>query len=183
LRDACAEGRLTHEELADRLEAVFGARTESDLAPLLGDLPVRVKPQERVRYGAWWRRVCAFVFDGFVVGAAGAFAGTLPLAGGWSYPVGLVVLSPVATLAYFTLSHGSRRGQSFGDRALGIAVRNASDGGRATYGQAFGRTFMVMLFSGLWFMGGFVDFLWPLWDRRRQAWHDKVAGTIVVRSL
>lgn len=150
--------------------------------PLLGDLPVLRRPQSQVRYGAWWRRAAAFVLDGLVVGAVGAVAATLPLAFSGSYPVSLVFLGPVATLAYFTLSHGGRRGQTLGDRALGIAVRNAADGGRATYGQAFGRTFMVMLFSGLWFLGGFADFLWPLWDRKRQAWHDKVAGTIVVRS-
>lgn len=161
---------------------MFTARTESDLAPLLADLPLLPAPRAKVRYGAWWRRVAAFVLDGVLVGAAGAFVATVPLAFSGSYPVSLLLASPVATLAYFTLSHGSRRGQSLGDRAFGIAVRSAADGGRATYGQAFGRTFMVMLFSAFWFMGGFVDFLWPLWDRRRQAWHDKVAGTVVVRS-
>jgi uncharacterized RDD family membrane protein YckC len=111
-----------------------------------------------------------------------AILGPLPFAFGARYGVSVALLSPVATLAYFVLQHGSRRGQTLGDRAFGIAVRNAADGGRLTYGQAFGRTFMTMLFSGLWFLGGFADFLWPLWDRRKQAWHDKVAATIVVRS-
>jgi uncharacterized RDD family membrane protein YckC len=161
---------------------VFSARTEADLVPPLADLPVLRRRQAGVRYGAWWRRAAAFVLDGVLVGAAGALVGAVPLALSSSYPAALAILSPIATLAYFTLSHGSRRGQTLGDRAVGIAVRNAADGGRATYGQAFGRTFMVMLFSGLWFLGGFVDFLWPLWDRKRQAWHDKIAGTIVVRS-
>lgn len=185
LRDACAEGRLTHEELADRLELVLSARTEADLEPLLRDLPERRLPAPagvRVRYGSWWRRAAAFVVDGIALGIVDAVLAVVPLAAGARWGISLALLSPVATLAYFTIQHGSRRGQTLGDRAVGIAIRNAADGGRVTYGQAFGRAFMIMLFAGLWFLGGFADFLWPLWDRKRQAWHDKVAGTIVVRS-
>ena len=53
---------------------------------------------------------------------------------------------------------------------------------RATYGQAFGRTLMIGFFFSIFFMGGALDFVWPLWDRKRQAWHDKVAGTVVIRT-
>ena len=42
---------------------------------------------------------------------------------------------------------------------------------------------MLYVFGGLSFIGvGAVNFLWPLWDVKRQSWHDKVAGTIVVRA-
>ena len=39
LRHAAAEGRLTFEELADRIEAASAAVMRSDLAPLTADLP------------------------------------------------------------------------------------------------------------------------------------------------
>ncbi len=39
LRNAAAEGRLTADELEERLELAFGARTEVDLEPLTADLP------------------------------------------------------------------------------------------------------------------------------------------------
>ncbi|MER6910633.1 DUF1707 domain-containing protein [Streptomyces sp. NPDC000594] len=39
LREAVAEGRLTMEEFEERLEAALGARTHSDLEPLVRDLP------------------------------------------------------------------------------------------------------------------------------------------------
>jgi len=26
-----------------------------------------------------------------------------------------------------------------------------------------------------------LDYLWPLWDRKKQALHDKVVGSVVVR--
>jgi hypothetical protein len=41
LREAFAEGRLTAEEHAERLEAVYEAKTHGQLAPLTSDLPVR----------------------------------------------------------------------------------------------------------------------------------------------
>lgn len=41
LREHSAAGRLTDEELEERLTAVYSARTQSDLAQLLRDLPER----------------------------------------------------------------------------------------------------------------------------------------------
>jgi hypothetical protein len=42
LRAATADGRLTAEELEERLERAFTARTEAELAPLVADLPAAV---------------------------------------------------------------------------------------------------------------------------------------------
>jgi hypothetical protein len=64
LRHAAAEGRLTFEELADRIEAATGAVTRGDLEPLTADLPLPagVLPSEPAdvrkggdikRSGAW----------------------------------------------------------------------------------------------------------------------------------
>jgi hypothetical protein len=39
LRDAAAEGRLTVEELAERIDAAYAARTHAELEPLTADLP------------------------------------------------------------------------------------------------------------------------------------------------
>jgi Domain of unknown function (DUF1707)/2TM domain len=39
LRAAAAEGRLTSEELEERLETAFSSRTEAELEPLVADLP------------------------------------------------------------------------------------------------------------------------------------------------
>ena len=27
----------------------------------------------------------------------------------------------------------------------------------------------------------FLGFLWMIWDREKQTWHDKIAGTVVIR--
>jgi hypothetical protein len=39
LRDALAEGRLTHEEHSERIDAAYQAKTVGELAPLVRDLP------------------------------------------------------------------------------------------------------------------------------------------------
>ncbi len=51
LREAAAEGRITAEELEERLERAFSARTEAELEPLVADLPAptRAAPQRRRR--------------------------------------------------------------------------------------------------------------------------------------
>ena len=45
-----------------------------------------------------------------------------------------------------------------------------------SYGRAFARN-LGRLLSGLVFLLGY---LWMLWDRDRQTWHDKIASTTVV---
>ncbi|MBO0837304.1 MAG: DUF1707 and DUF2154 domain-containing protein, partial [Actinobacteria bacterium] len=39
INNAMAEGRLTADEHSERLEAIYAAKTQADLAPLLADLP------------------------------------------------------------------------------------------------------------------------------------------------
>ena len=45
LRRAAGEGRLSPEELEERLEAAFAARIAADLAPLVADLPPERAPR------------------------------------------------------------------------------------------------------------------------------------------
>jgi len=47
LRAAAGEGRLTADELEERLERAFAAQTEADLEPLTADLPRAPRPRRR----------------------------------------------------------------------------------------------------------------------------------------
>ncbi len=69
-------------------------------------------------------------------------------------------------------------GQSAGMRILGIQI-SRTDGKRFTMKDAMLRHLVGYPLSMLLF---FLGFLWMLWDPRQQAWHDKLAGTIVVMS-
>jgi hypothetical protein len=54
LRRAAVEGRLTTEELEERLEAASAARTYGELDPLVADLPVsRPSHPPRIRASRW----------------------------------------------------------------------------------------------------------------------------------
>lgn len=48
LREALAEGRITPEEHAERIDAVYKAKTYADLEPVLSDLPGEDAPRPRV---------------------------------------------------------------------------------------------------------------------------------------
>jgi hypothetical protein len=51
LREAAAEGRLTVEELDERIDAAYGASTRAELEPLTADLPEGSAPTGRVERG------------------------------------------------------------------------------------------------------------------------------------
>jgi uncharacterized RDD family membrane protein YckC len=133
-------------------------------------------------YAGWLARVGAQLIDqlalllaavagGLIVGAAaGEDAGILAA----------IAVYLVGMLLYYTYFHGSESGQTLGKRAASIAVRSDT-GVRASYGQAFGRVAIMWIFQ-LFSPVQLLNFLWPLWDRRNQALHDKIASTIVVKA-
>ena len=87
--------------------------------------------------------------------------------------VGIAVLLLVPIVAWWTFN---AIGWSPGQRAVGLQIIR-DDGSRPGLGQGFARS-IGMLPSLLVVLLGF---LWPLWDDRRQTWHDKIAGTYVIR--
>lgn len=178
LRNALLDGRLALPEFEQRVELALRSRTVRELDGLVADLPERTEVVPPL--ASWSRRSLALAIDHVVL------LPLLLLIGFVSVPAAMLA-APVLALGYFTLTHGGRSGRSVGERMCGIAVRSdphrSEAARRATYGQAFGRAVMLYVFGGLSFLGvGAINFLWPLWDIKRQAWHDKVAGTIVVRA-
>jgi hypothetical protein len=55
LREHFADGRLTHEELNERLDQAFAAKTKADLSTVTRDLPQAVRPASGLPHGstAW----------------------------------------------------------------------------------------------------------------------------------
>ena len=66
----------------------------------------------------------------------------------------------------------SPRSQTPGKRALSIRVISFPDGGYIGYWRAFVR-WGGRIVSAL---AIFIGYLWMLWDRERQTWHDKLAS-------
>jgi uncharacterized RDD family membrane protein YckC len=86
------------------------------------------------------------------------------------------LLAILFALAYFSYFEGGPTGQTIGKRALGIRVIDFKAGGPIGYGRGLVRTIARYL-SGLVF---FLGYLWMLWDREKQTWQDKAAGSVVV---
>ncbi len=87
-----------------------------------------------------------------------------------------MIISLCVGLIYFTL-FTAEGGQTIGKRVFKIRVvlLNGKD---ISYGLALFRTLGYVL---SFFFGTFLGFIWAFWDRRRQTWHDKAAGTVVIR--
>ena len=113
-------------------------------------------------------------FDG-LFGVGGSFESAL---------LGWVVLMVMTSFAYEVIQIAVW-GQTLGKRATGIRVINAAHGGLPGWGKAIGRWAVPSIVSLIPIVGAL---LWILcyvsltWDRVYQGWHDKAAGTLVVRA-
>jgi uncharacterized RDD family membrane protein YckC len=87
----------------------------------------------------------------------------------------IVGLSGMLVVAVYGIVGWSLNGVTVGNLVMGVRVIKA-DGGRVSTGRAATRMFGAY-FSGLLF---FLGFIWVIFDKRRQGWHDKLAGTVVL---
>jgi uncharacterized RDD family membrane protein YckC len=119
----------------------------------------------------FWYRLGGFLIDGVILGLPVNFV-LLAV----SSVIARQLFALAAGIAYSVYFIGSGSGQTVGMRVLGIRAIDASTGGRVDYGRAFVR-YLVSLVSAFVFLLGY---LWMLWDREKQTWQDKAAGTYVV---
>ena len=156
------------------------------------------------RYGRplaeWWQRLVAIIIDYIILGVPRSIITAIfyqsAVSGGiyQSHFVGsLIVIGiifAVIDIGYFALLNGSEKGQTVGQMMLGIAVRDDSTGGAIGPERAGLR--IIVLYPGVlvsWIpvigaLAGLytlVAGLSPLWDNRRQGFHDKVAHTDVIK--
>lgn len=64
-----------------------------------------------------------------------------------------------------------------GKMAISARIVDAKTGANLTVGQAIGRYFAYFIAILPFFLG----LLWIAFDPRKQGWHDKLAGTVVIR--
>jgi uncharacterized RDD family membrane protein YckC len=147
-------------------------------------------PEVRSDYASWGRRLGAYLLDVLVIAVPLIAIIGVALAAGspedendssWTAVAIAYLLTIVVPFVYFTLMHGRESGQTLGKKWLGIRVVDGSSGNSIGYGRAFGRYAISFVF-GLFVIPSILDYLWPLWDQKKQALHDKVVGSIVVRA-
>jgi uncharacterized RDD family membrane protein YckC len=133
----------------------------------------------------WWRRVAGYLLDGIILAVVAIIPAAIiaAIAGGKAFEPVWIVLAIIFQIAYPALTMGrtgQNNGQTLGHQALGIRVIRI-DGAPMTAGGAIVRQFLVLgILMGICGLVQLVNLLWPLWDEKNQALHDKVVITLVV---
>jgi len=83
----------------------------------------------------------------------------------------------VLAVLYETILVSQWGGHTLGKKVMGIRVVSAS-GGQVDLLKAFIRSLGKVLSTIVFFLG----FVWMLWDKNSQTWHDKLAETNVVQN-
>ena len=86
------------------------------------------------------------------------------------------VVNFVLVWGYFIALEGGPTGQTLGKKAVGVRVFDFGQGGPIGYGRAFLRQLVKIISAAVFFLG----YLWMIWDREKQTWQDKAAGSVVV---
>ena len=96
----------------------------------------------------------------------------------WAAVIALILLIaiPAAFRLLYNMGFWVLVGQTPGKRIMGVRLVR-TDLGRVTWGNAIRREIGYLISYTL-----FLGYLWILVDNRRQGWHDKLAGTMVVYS-
>jgi uncharacterized RDD family membrane protein YckC len=178
-----AGGRQLAEEERRRDEAEEKRKAEADDQRPAEEAERRRAEEEEGRrtvletdQATWGRRLGAFLLDVLVVMLA-PFIVFISIAGDAVAYFAWIVLPFI----YFTALHGGESGQTLGKRWLGIRVVNARTGRSIGYGAALGRYAVMFVFGLLFLVPLVLDALWPLWDQKKQALHDKIVGSVVVK--
>ena len=82
----------------------------------------------------------------------------------------------VGSFWYF-VHYWTRTGQTPGQKIAGVRVVRL-DGQPMTVGSSILRVLGYSINGSILALG----WLWPLWDDKKQGWHDKMAGTVVVQA-
>ena len=136
-------------------------------APSYGYGPALPPALQGLELSGWWPRVGASLLDGVFI----------------TFSIGIMFF-----VNWFLMGReGEKNGMTLGKQIVGIRVVK-EDGQPVTVGFAVLREFVVrtLLFGivGWFFLGipGLLDVLWPLWDDKNQALHDKMVSSYVVKA-
>ncbi len=138
-----------------------------------------------MRYAGFWIRFAAAMIDTVLL-----LLFTLPLLiaiYGWAYfdadKTGFVaggadilitwIMPAVAVIVFWVAKQATP-----GKMLLSARIVDASTGNAPSVGQLIGRYFAYLVSLVPFGLG----YLWIAFDKRKQGWHDKLAGTVVVRT-
>lgn len=127
-------------------------------------------------YIGFWIRFGALIIDGIVIWLVSVALTFFLLRSMVGLFLSSVVWFPLPLLYYWLFT--GLKGQTLGKMLVGIKVVNAQ-GNIPGLGGAALREVLGKLISAIVL---FIGFFWIAFDNNKQGWHDKIAGTYVVKS-
>lgn len=118
---------------------------------------------------SWGTRALASIIDGVIIAVAQLVVGVI------SRPLGQLV--GLAILGYFLYMQGTT-GATVGKGVMKIKVLREADGQVIGFGMSVLRYIAHIIDA----IPCFVGYLWPLWDKKKQTFADKILSTVVVQS-
>ena len=148
------------------------------------------------KFAGFWRRLIAYMIDStiivivflilFMIAMMALFFGSisgnnsgllvslLDPSIASSHVAFIWIFYTVVSIAYFTYFYGTT-GKTPGKMLLGLQVVS-TDGKSISFGTAFLRAVGYLVSGALFNIG----FIWAAFDKKKQGWHDKIAGTVVI---
>jgi uncharacterized RDD family membrane protein YckC len=96
-----------------------------------------------------------------------------------------ILLGITGYLAILMFLYGhlqGRKGATWGKKALGLLVVDEATGRPLGFWKGFGRFFVPFIINVFCSLFTLIDCLFPLWDAKKQAVHDKMFSSIVIRT-
>ena len=124
----------------------------------------------------FWIRFVAIFIDGILLGIVASII-NVAFNGSVSLRTGLQTLLGLLYFTYFWSNSSPWPGQTLGSKALGIRVIK-TDGSDLSITQALVR-YVGFVVSEICLLIGLI---WAAFDKNKQGWHDKIAGTYVVKA-
>ena len=138
---------------------------------------VFIPSPEKGKKGNLFARWIALVIDPLIAIVLFFIAMGIGSAISKSLGITFAILFPVVYFIWFLTLF--RKGLTPGKKLLGLQVVNHQTGEIPGFGKMFLREVVGRFLSGL-FLG--LGYLWALFDKNAQAWHDKLAGTVVIKT-
>lgn len=140
--------------------------------------------QQPLQYVGFWLRLAATLIDSvllvlitlplmYVFMGASAFGPEADPSSGGIIAIFVNYLLPIIAVMTFWVLKSATPGKML----FQATIVDAKTGKKPSIGQFFGRYFAYILSALVFGLGYF----WVIWDKRKQGWHDKLAGTVVVR--
>lgn len=137
---------------------------------------------EKTEYAGFWIRVGAALIDTVLImlvtippliGIYGMeyFDSTALVVGAWDFWI-LWVLPAIAVIIFWVCKSATP-----GKMLTKIKIIDERSGGKLSVGQSIGR-YLAYFISMLPLMLGI---FWVAFDKKKQGWHDKLSGTVVVK--